>query len=48
MDGELGGRQLTAKKIRAAIQSAGVMFIDEDGGGSGVRLRKRSKEKSRK
>jgi transcriptional regulator with XRE-family HTH domain len=48
MDGELGGRQLTAKKIRAAIQNAGVMFIDEDGGGAGVRLRKRSKEKSRK
>jgi predicted transcriptional regulator len=48
MDGELGGRQLTAKKIRAAIERAGVMFIDENGGGSGVRLRKRSKQKPRK
>ena len=48
MDGELGGRELTAEKIRAAIESAGVLFIDENGGGSGVRLRKRSKQRSRK
>ncbi len=45
MDGELGGRELTAEKIRAAIEGAGVLFIDENGGGSGVRLRKRSKTK---
>jgi transcriptional regulator with XRE-family HTH domain len=48
MDGELGGRELTAEKIRAAIEGAGVLFIDENGGGSGVRLRKRSKQRSRK
>jgi hypothetical protein len=48
MDGELGGRELTAEKIRAAIEGAGVSFIDENGGGSGVRLRKRSKVKSQK
>jgi hypothetical protein len=48
MDGELGGRELTAEKLRAAIEGAGVSFINENGGGSGVRLRKRSKEKSRK
>jgi transcriptional regulator with XRE-family HTH domain len=48
MDGELGGRELTAEKIRSAIEGAGVSFIDENGGGSGVRLRKRSKEKSRR
>jgi transcriptional regulator with XRE-family HTH domain len=47
-DGELGGRKLTVKKIRAAVEGAGVTFIDENGGGLGVRLRKRSKEKSRK
>src|SRR4051795_6072290 len=44
MDGELGGRELTAEKIRAAIESAGVLFIDENGGGSGVRLHKPSKQ----
>jgi transcriptional regulator with XRE-family HTH domain len=48
MDGELGGRELTAEKIQAAIEGAGVLFIDENGGGSGVRLRKRSKQRSRK
>jgi transcriptional regulator with XRE-family HTH domain len=41
VDGELGGREHTAEKIREAIEAAGVMFIDEDGGGHGVRLRKR-------
>jgi transcriptional regulator with XRE-family HTH domain len=48
VDGELGGRELTAEKIRSAIEGAGVSFIDENGGGSGVRLRKRSKEKSQR
>ena len=48
MDGELGGRRVTAEKIRVAIVRAGVEFIDEDGGGSGVRLRRRSKEKARR
>ena len=47
-DGELGGREHTAEKLRAAIKAAGIEFIDEDGGGLGVRLRKRSKQKSRK
>ena len=47
VDGELGGREHTAEKLRAAIKAAGIEFIDEDGGGLGVRLRKRSKEKSR-
>jgi transcriptional regulator with XRE-family HTH domain len=49
IDGELGGRELTADKIRSAIEAAGVVFIDENGGGAGVRLRRnRSREKSRK
>src|SRR5262245_2431902 len=31
--------------IRRALESAGVEFIDENGGGAGVRLRKRQQEK---
>jgi transcriptional regulator with XRE-family HTH domain len=34
--------------IRRALEAAGVEFIDENGGGAGVRLRKPAKEKSRK
>ena len=40
VDGELGGREGTTNKIRAAIESAGIDFIEENGGGPGVRLRK--------
>ena len=47
-DGDLGGREETAEKIKTAIEKGGVEFIDENGGGPGVRLRKRSLEKSRK
>jgi hypothetical protein len=32
--------------IRRALEAAGVEFIDENGGGSGVRLKKRSRPKS--
>lgn len=39
-EGELGGRANTASKIIAALQSAGVEFIAENGDGPGVRLRK--------
>ena len=38
-DGPLGGRSETGEKIRKALQVAGVKFIDENGGGAGVRLR---------
>jgi predicted transcriptional regulator len=48
LDGPLGGRSETGEKIRRALESAGIEFIDENGGGPGVRLRKRSSEKSRK
>jgi hypothetical protein len=41
-------RRATLDVIRRAFENAGVDFIDEDGGGPGVRLRKCSKEKSRK
>jgi hypothetical protein len=34
--------------VRRALEDAGVEFIDENGGGVGVRLRKPAKEKSRK
>jgi hypothetical protein len=43
--------QLTAANdlaVRRALEAAGVEFIDENGGGAGVRLRKPAKEKSRK
>lgn len=42
-DGPLGGRVETVEKIRTALEAAGIEFIDENGGGAGVRLRKRSK-----
>jgi predicted transcriptional regulator len=48
VDGELGGRGDTTQKIRDAIEVAGVEFIDENGGGSGVRLRKPAKGKAGK
>ena len=38
-DGDLGGRPSTIAAIRAALESAGVQFIDQNGGGPGVRLR---------
>jgi hypothetical protein len=34
--------------VRRALESAGVEFIDENGGGPGVRLRKRALKTSRK
>ena len=44
--GELGGREDTAEKIRLTLEAAGIEFIDENGGGPGVRLRKRQQKKS--
>ncbi len=32
------------KKLQRALESAGVEFIDENGGGAGVRLRKRQQK----
>jgi hypothetical protein len=34
--------------VRRALETAGVEFIDENGGSPGVRLRKSGKEKPRK
>jgi hypothetical protein len=47
-DGLLGGRSDTADKIRTALEQAGIEFIDENGGGQGVRLRKRQRQKQSK
>ena len=44
-DGPLGGRAGTAEKIRIALERAGIEFIDQNGGGPGVRLRRRKVEK---
>jgi transcriptional regulator with XRE-family HTH domain len=45
-DGPLGGRSETGEKIRKALEAAGVEFIDENGGGPGVRLRQPKKPRS--
>ncbi len=42
-DGPIGGRADTGKKIVTALEKAGVEFIAENGGGAGVRMRRRSK-----
>jgi hypothetical protein len=39
-------RPATLAVIRRAFESAGVEFIDENGGGPGVRLRKRQQKKA--
>ena len=39
-------RRATLDVIRRAFKSAGVEFIDENGGGPGLRLRKRYQSKS--
>jgi len=47
IDGDLGGRESTSQKILNAIESAGIKFFDENGGGEGVRLLKPRKRVSR-
>jgi len=42
-DGEVGGRAETGERIRSALEKAGVEFIEENGGGPGVRLKRRSR-----
>jgi predicted transcriptional regulator len=37
--------EIARTKLRRALESAGVVFIDENGGGPGVRLRKRQQKK---
>ncbi|WP_288583154.1 hypothetical protein [uncultured Methylobacterium sp.] len=40
--GELGGYAVTHDKLLGAFEAAGVLFIEENGEGPGVRLRKRA------
>jgi DNA-binding XRE family transcriptional regulator len=47
IDGQLGGREVTAQKLQAAIERAGVVFLDPNGGGPGVRLRQPPKPSSK-
>lgn len=47
-EGPLGGRQETTQKLQTALERGGVEFIDENGSGPGVRLRKRPLGKQRK
>jgi transcriptional regulator with XRE-family HTH domain len=43
MKGPCVGRESTVAKIRAALEKAGVELIPQNGGGAGVRLKKRKK-----
>jgi transcriptional regulator with XRE-family HTH domain len=45
-EGPLGGRTDTGDKIEAALEKAGIEFIDENGGGPGVRLKKAPKKRT--
>ena len=47
-DGPKGGRSGTGVKIQTALEAAGVEFIDENGGGPGVRLKKAKREARKK
>ncbi len=38
--GSLPVRMDTAQKLQAALETAGVVFVPENGGGAGVRMRK--------
>ena len=44
--GAMAAHTSTIVALRKALESAGIEFIDENGGGPGVRLRKRHKKKS--
>jgi transcriptional regulator with XRE-family HTH domain len=46
-EGLLGGRNETGRKIQSALEAAGIDFIDENGGGPGVRLRKRTLKRNK-
>jgi hypothetical protein len=43
-DGETSMTTANNQAVRRALESAGVEFIDENGGGPGVRLREREKK----
>jgi ribosome-binding protein aMBF1 (putative translation factor) len=45
MDKETAMTNANDRAVRRALESVGVEFIDENGGGPGVRLRKRQQKK---
>jgi transcriptional regulator with XRE-family HTH domain len=47
LEGGFGARvsDEAREKMKRALEAAGVSFIEENGGGAGVRLRKRQKKK---
>ena len=45
--GSHDARRATLQVIKHALELAGVEFIDENGGGAGVRLRERRRDRSR-
>lgn len=49
VEGDAGPRvsDVARTKLRSALESAGVEFIEENGGGPGVRLRKRTSRRSK-
>jgi DNA-binding XRE family transcriptional regulator len=44
VDGEVGGRADTADKIVSTLEKAGVIFVEENGEGPGVRLKKQRRK----
>src|SRR6478672_11028026 len=48
VEGEIPVTQANEAALRKALETAGVEFIDDNGGGPGVRLRKSAKQKPRK
>jgi predicted transcriptional regulator len=42
-DGPIGGRPETGAALVAALEKAGIEFIAENGGGAGVRMRRRGR-----
>ena len=48
MEGEIPVTAANEAALRRALESAGVEFIDENGGGPGVRLRKSKRDAGKK
>jgi hypothetical protein len=48
IDGKISATLANEAALRQALETAGVEFIDENGGGPGVRLRKSGEAKSKK
>ena len=48
VDGEISATLANEAALRHALEAAGVEFIDENGGGPGVRLRKQSGSSKKK